>query len=735
MQQIEENDFDELINFYLTDLNHPKTHIFKKEERKDEIVYRILNQSFENSKKRKITYNYEGLEIQDSKLKTFYFSHKYSSAMIENFRNEINMNSNEYFIMHDFNSAKQELKENLFKIDYIESVNKIRDIESVAIDKFEFPKNLMQLNRILKNVDNKIDDDLADDMIKAIKGNIFDYITYWDRIFTLLLINSKYKQLQNLITYIQKSINKIKFTPIKRNSYEYRIREIEDIEVTKKSLMDFLYFTLCRVFSLKYNPNVKKITDNIKSNFVTSTKIDFATQISNCLYASMQYNNLMKYPLEDLSNIYTSFNDETSFNLVNPKNGNKGVYRGFCYPRFIKLHECILHTINNRIFSDDSLNDYLEESFVLFQDKNFENSENIYDTYLEIKKLYNKISEIESDEISPNIDLIRLFNEIVEKNIYKHHVKEFCELKCDNNTYCPLTSYDDKQNINVIKIKNSSKDNIKIGLFNTNYDFNDYKSRILKKPNLSAKRFRKITQLMNEAIRKNVELLIIPEMCIPYEWVDEIINISKNHQIAIVFCIEPIEYEYGAENYMMMALPFKYNKKYKECVLMRRSKNHYSTEEIREIEKYEKRIKGLYNTDVNYTMCIWNDIHIAPYCSYEIASVEDRSFFKSCCDIVAVSDFSKNTRHFAQSISRDLYCYCITANSSKNGGSFITQPSQSVDYLVDSKGGEDDSIITYTLNIKKLREQSIKSDKIIESLNYGFKPPKFRKNNVKERYI
>ena len=55
-------------------------------------------------------------------------------------------------------------------------------------------------------------------------------------------------------------------------------------------------------------------------------------------------------------------------------------------------------------------------------------------------------------------------------------------------------------------------------------------------------------------------------------------------------------------------------------------------------------------------------------------------------------------------------------------------------YLVNLKGGYDDYIVTHELDIKKLRKNAIRSDKILESSNFNPKPPGFRKNNVKKRY-
>ena len=700
LQQIEEKTFDELIERYLTDENHPKTHIFGKNRKKDNI-YRIFNQSFPNSKGNKITYHYEGLEIQDSKLKTYFFSHKYSNAMIENFKNEIRKNSSEFRLMHDLDSIKQDFKENLYKINYKESINKIRDINNVEVNKFEISKILSRINWISSDSTDNIDDELIKDMVDAFKGKIFDYLTLWDKLFTMLIINSKYVQLRDLIRFIQKNIGEITYSPIKDNSYKCAIKGIDDAEVVKTSLMRYLYLSLCRVFSLKYNYEVKKVIDEIKYDFPLEMDINFPNQISNCLYASMQNNSFMRYPLRDLSDIFNNFGSDTSYDLIKQGNEYEDLFRGFCYPRFIKLHECILHTINNELFGNEAFNeDYLEKSFEFYQSENFDNEENMYEDY----------------------------------------IRGECGLNCSNDVHCPLKIYDETQfkDVNVIKITGKRKDKIKVGLLNINLDLNDFERRILGNPNLSSKRFDKIKLLINDAIKKNVDLLVMPEMYIPYEWIETIVKVAKDHQMAIIFGVESIEHQNEIGNYIMMAMPFIFNDKYHECVLMYRSKNHYSPDEIRQFERYEKKIKGEGEDIAKYYMCIWNDIHIVPYCSHEIASVDDRSIFKSCCDIVTVSEFNRNTKYIndiAESLPRDLFCYCIKSNVTGYGGSSIIQPASSDDkYLINLKGGEDDYIVTHDLDIEKLRKSAIQSDKVRDTSNFGTKPPGFWKNNVKERY-
>ena len=111
----------------------------------------------------------------------------------------------------------------------------------------------------------------------------------------------------------------------------------------------------------------------------------------------MQNNSFMRYPLMDLSEIYYNFDHVTSFDLTKFENESVKPFNGFCYPRFIKLHECILHSINNELFGEedneidnpiksdkhiDERRDYLQEAFNFYQKKNFDNDENMYKSYI-----------------------------------------------------------------------------------------------------------------------------------------------------------------------------------------------------------------------------------------------------------------------------------------------------------------------------------------------------------------
>lgn len=349
---------------------------------------------------------------------------------------------------------------------------------------------------------------------------------------------------------------------------------------------------------------------------------------------------------------------------------------GFCYPRYVKFHEILLNDIYNSIHFSSKKNNFrndFDELSILHSKLNF------YDPY---------------------------FDECIHSSL-TDYVKPNCNLKCHGSEECPLNG-----TYKSLKVGTDKKTKLKVGLINTKLDMRDFEKRLIGKPNLNLKRFNKIKRLINEAIQRDVDLLLMPEMYIPFEWINDIVNVSKVHQIAIIFGMEPIVLKGVVYNYIMSSLPFCVDDCYFESIVSCRLKNHYAPAEKQSILTHH--LLKPKDEDEKYYLYSWNGIHIVPFYCYEIADIQSRGEFKSCCDIVTVSEFNKDELYFgniAESLSRDNYCYCIKANTSEFGGNSIIQPASSeMRKIVDLKGGDNDYLVVQELNIDKLRNNAIKSD-------------------------
>ena len=740
-QHIEEFTSQKFLERYFTpDGQNPFNHIFKfndsdngsdKGSNGSYSLYNVRMFKSEEDNKTKY-YHYENLEIQESKLRIYTFAHDCSDSIIKNFRKEIFKNSSEFRLMHDLPSIIDDIENNVYKIDYKDSINKLNDIKDVRVNKFEISKQLSRLNHVSKNMVGSIDANTINEILNAFRGNILEFMTLWEKVFSLLYINNKNLELFNFIDTLFGVIKEIKFSNQSKNeSYSYKLNQnffqninMENVGQYKliESIIQFLYSSLIRTLSLKYmdlnneyfKNIMKKIADYYKDCFDLDLCEEISIDISKFIFSLMYNNILMKYPLQN-SIKYLDYNNSKNFNFIKPQNGFYGNFIGI-YPRFIKFNEFILNNINESLF--ESYDNECSEKYIKSAMENYE--------------FFNFIIPEEQSLQNKNpFDLI-LENDLSNIKVYR----KLSEIKIES-------IYSGEKDYNLMRISVGSEKNnsLKVGLLNTKLDENDIYLRLKDKPNLSSDRFDKIKRLINEAIHKKVKLLVMPEMYVPYEWINEIVRISKDHQMAIIFGVEPIlNSKSHVGNYIMGTFPFLINNNYQESLLAYRLKNYYSPRELKDYKTYDKEPLSFEKDNEikkKYYLFNWNNVYIAPYYCFEIANIDDRCIFKNYCDIITVSEFNKDTAYFnniAESLSRDLFCYCIKSNTSQYGGTVILEPSSSeTKYLVNLKGGKDDYIVTYDLDIKKLREEAIKNDEFSENNYFKPKPPGFKREIVKER--
>ncbi|MBI5680092.1 MAG: hypothetical protein HZC47_04270 [Methanobacterium sp.] len=696
--------------------------------------------------------NYENLRIQSGKLKLFIFKHEYSRALIENFKKEIYRNSSEFRLMHEVERSYVDIGKNIFSIQYADSINKISDIESIELNKFELSKALSWLIRSSIYETKGLSKKNRENIIHAFSGSKkIDFMILWEKLMEFLFIQKDYRTLEEEIEKIIKKISKLEVKTNDESTYKYNG---DDEYLLKKSLKNFLYLTYARVSSLKKinDPHLRKIDDS----FPNYLKIEDMRK--NFVLSYLYKTSLMKDPLFLINDVPDNFlsSDYDLINFlsneyddsVNPDFSTldkKDIYN--YYPCYVQFHEATIHIINKSLFWNDmtqlNINEYLFHS----------------------KKLYNLINGF--DEENGNKQEESKENSFKkEKNLFYRNTC-IAAYNCDNSKCKFIRDYDkyikeDKCSARVHVIKTGSKDKskVKIGLINTKLENELLQKALVGNPNRSPKRLDKIAAIINEAVKKKVELLVMPEMYMPYEWIPGILDISRTHNMAMVFGIEPIIHGEHVGNYIGIALPSETENK-QNCTLIMRLKNSYSPEELREYRKHNlkpkknglklnktksaNKLSDLHKTKelkklpkYEYVLCIWNDIYFAPYYCYEIANIDHRSLFKSCCDMVIVSEYNKDTAYFtaiAESLSRDLFCYCIKVNSSEFGGTCILQPSKRENkYLIKLKGGIKDYVVTHDLDINKLRNhQVLNYESPIKDTDLKPKPPGFDIDKVRRR--
>jgi hypothetical protein len=96
--------------------------------------------------------------------------------------------------------------------------------------------------------------------------------------------------------------------------------------------------------------------------------------------------------------------------------------------------------------------------------------------------------------------------------------------------------------------------------------------------NLSFERLNELNIVLNNALKNNCELIIFPEICLPYQWVSILTNFSRQNNIGIIAGIEHFTKNNRVYNYILSALPFKFNG-YKNLHIDFRLKKDYSPDE------------------------------------------------------------------------------------------------------------------------------------------------------------
>lgn len=246
--------------------------------------------------------------------------------------------------------------------------------------------------------------------------------------------------------------------------------------------------------------------------------------------------------------------------------------------------------------------------------------------------------------------------------------------------------------------------NVKVGITNMEVMENDLLGAITDKPNLKENKRKKHFNLLNEAEKEKVDILLLPETSVPLDWLFAYTDESKRKNRSIIFGLEHFSHNNNCFNFSIAALPFTIGKT-RDVLVVPRLKNHYSPSEEHEILTYGKLIPM--QIPNFYHLFIWRNIQFTVFNCYELANISDRGHFKSYVDIVFAIEYNKDINYFsnvAESCCRDIHCFFAQANTSKYGDSRIVAPQETQNMnLVRVKGGNNNVILTHELNIEELR--------------------------------
>lgn len=640
----------------------------------------------------------ENLSIQNSKVTIYYFDADEPVTLLEKFIQEIRRNSSEFRFLPTEGEAKMEFQEAAFSINYDGSKMKLRSIKDFAPNRFGVSTYLAKLIFASIRVNEKVDKETANQVLTFFKGiRAIDFYQLWEKAFTYFVVTKNLFALKKLEKNIAASIEAIEAT---NNLDKFQIKTVLE-----------KHLRLSKNMALSLNPKNGEI---VSKDIV---KLRESNMIRHSYVCSPLVNYLKINQTEDWS--YIDFDNQKSDSKVEKKLIDVIRENSWKFsPRFVHFHEISLlwfdrHLlkVNHSEMPEIIPKDYLNQIFSIFYHLN----------YLRTKPDVNN------------------FENTVPRNNVQSSYFSISDLTESNSNL-------QVQNINVDSDK--ILQNVRIALANLEISEKDVKASYLDKPNLTVERRDTIYSILNQITNQGgADVLILPEASVPYRWMTLLCEQVRVKNMAAVFGLEHWIKDGFAYNILVTLLPVKINARinrdedttqfFDAVIPIFRIKNHYSPDEIEELEGYHHKIPQ--PKPHFYHLFNWRGLKFTTFNCFELADISHRSLFKSKIDFLIACEYNSDVNYFsniAESACRDLHCFFIQANSANFGDSRITQPVKTeIKDIIRIKGGINPTPLIGYINVKGLREFQYKEWNLQLRDKSSFKPtpPGFDKDDVEKR--
>lgn len=518
--------------------------------------------------------------------------------------------------------------------------------------------------------------------------NIIKYSIYFQKIFSILLLNNNPSLFINLFSQLEKTLS------------EYS----EDIKE---------YFNLSLKFALSLNLSFVKKNEKyfINSYFIKDYEEFqvFIEEILNIVNSNMFQGDKVVFPLLN----YIKFNDDqTEINFLSDN-----------------LFDLKFFKENQLELDEEKLK--LSPRFIHF---------NEIGIFLFRKEIINILKEKETKE--------DIFNKTT--NYFKLNFLE-SKLKNEQNKeiFKELFSYYKiNQNLDFIKFDTKVKrSKFKIGIVSFIVKEKELLDNLDGNQNLTLNKKERLIKILNEAKENSVDILVFSETSIPIQWLKFMSKFSRENQMIITGGLDHIflnDTKKNVGNFLFTIVPFD-TQKYKTSFIKFRLKNYYAPGERKQIIGRKFNIPIL--KEKKYDIFSWKGLYFSNFNCFELADIESRGLVKNYIDLLIASVFNKDINYFTnilESTCRDLYVYIAQSNTSIYGDCKILQPSKK-DLMTKASisGGLNDNLLIEEINIENLRNFQL-LDYILQEENKYFKltPPnldveavKARKENELNKYL
>ena len=648
------------------------------------------------------------IQVQNDKVKVFYFRQGATRALLDCFRTQIGQNASEFRFLPDMDHilVKNDYSE-IFKLQNDETLHKLHGVSGVSLDKFSLSKFLGKYRKAGGMIRDKKETAFDRDLLTILnKRTLIENYTLWERLLEIMIVNDRLENYEKLVKNI---LGAIAAYQVPDNLVNPKGTE------SHHALLLTLRAAVCRTTALCWG---HKINDILKS-------IQAAAE--------------QKLPGE----AFLFHADSLTAQRIR-----------YCRSRMINKYVLPLPIgwLQDDVFEQtgETINLCHLESFLCNVNWTMTSEDYVYFPYMVTPQEISYALACENiatgEKIAPpdeQWEHIRkrylLYNFCIQEDTSK--ASEFEEVKVQEIHNRAKSCY-------AISIDTPAAKKIKVAIGNARLYENDFKLALTRNPNRSYERYRQVYKLLKEALEANVDLLVLPENFLPWEWVPDISRLCANNQMALITGVEHILSSKVAgkpqQVYNLTAVILPYRKDdHKFAHVVYHQKVHFSPEEKRRIKGY--RLEPLRGEA--YQLFQWRDLWFSVYCCFELASIAERALFQSFADLTVAVEWNRDVPYFSnivESLCRDLHCYCIQANASDFGDSRVMSPTKSeLRDLIKTKGGINHTILADEISIDALRDYQRKEyelqrdDSRFKPTPPNFEPsiPEYKQNGTLWDYL
>lgn len=649
------------------------------------------------------------IQVQRKKVKLFYFQSGSTRALLDCFKTKIAQNASEFRLLPDMDAVlKYHNYSEIFNLRNEESINKFRGITGIELDKFALSKFLGKYQKVSGMIESKEENQFEKDMMLILDERtlISNYST-WERLFEILILNGRYDLYKKLAIRIVDALKKYRVPENMCNP------EVKTHDALVRVFLAALQRTAAMVWSKEFDKKIEeccekvddlrgdgRFTDVILASFdaetiKTARKAYCTTRMVNKYLLSLPIDCVLKNLTDDGEINLTHLGDMLELmdsSWLNTSGNSNYIY----YPYMVTPHElsfaliCSALIENQESFNPSAQQNVINQNFLK---KNYPWSDEAE------QKIFDR-NQVESDYIDRQKDQRLFYTKVA----------------------CGPQSTKDKMQVAVGSVRLSEK---------------NFECALDRSPNRKYERYKEFEKVFDEAVREKADILVLPENFLPFEWIPVVTRLCANNHLALVTGIEHfVVADTTAKsrglvyNLTVTILPYQCDQ-YSFASVSYHNKVAYSPREKEHItgRRYTFKEGGIYQ------LFGWHNVWFPVYCCFELASIHDRGLFQSYADMVIAVEWNKDIPYYSnivESLSRDLHCYCIQANSSDYGDSRIVAPKDSVSKdIIRTKGGLNACALIDEIDIKALRDfQMLQYPLQKKNKNFKPSPPGMDSDNI-----